>query len=543
MIPQLRPQFALLRVSKLAVILAVVLSSFLAAAQNGVGELRGTVQDETGKPIASATVILQANGETQFRNAQTDRSGRFNFQALREGFYSLRVSADGFDSANIASVSVSARARLAVRLVAATTNASSPSSKMAPQFFDEPQFTVSGVTDTTEVGGHASGPFFRNRDAVEKDVASLAAAAPGSGSPPSGRASNEKALRDAVERNPADFAANHELGRTLVAEGRAQDAIPYLEHAKQLNPGDYQNKCDLALAYANAGEYAVARAQFQSLLAKRETAEAHYLLAGVDEKLGDSLAAVHEYQRAAELDPTETNIFDWGSELLLHHAEDPAVEVFSHGNRLFPRSTRMLIGLGAAEFSAGSSERAVKRLCEASDLNPGDPLPYVFLGKIQRSENTVSPEVIERLHRFLKLQTNNPQANYSYAVAVWKQNQPTPEPHVSAQVESLLKNAVRLDPKFAEAYLQLGVVHAYQKNSAAAISDFQHAIENRPDLQEAHYRLAQAYRAAGNLEQAKAEIKVYEQWAQHSAEQTEREHHEIKQFVYSLQDKPPNPIQ
>ena len=31
-----------------------------------------------------------------------------------------------------------------------------------------------------------------------------------------------------------------------------------------------------------------------------------------DEKLGDALQAVREYQRAAELNPSESNLFDWG---------------------------------------------------------------------------------------------------------------------------------------------------------------------------------------------------------------------------------------
>lgn len=540
MILRFRSHRTTLRALTLAVTVAVALFCLPALGQNGVGELRGTVQDEAGKPVASAIVILQAAGKTQVLSTQTDSGGQFDFQALPDGLYTLRVSAVGFEATNIASVLVSAKAqRLAVRLAAAKTDERSPTSGAAPQFFDEPQFTVSGVTDTTNLGGHGSGPFTRNREAVEKDVASLAATGAISGSPPN----VDKSLREEVDRNPSDFAANHQLGRMLVAEGKAREAIPYLERALELNSGDYQNKCDLGFALASAGEYAAARGRLQSLLTEHETAEVHHLLAGVDEKLGDSLAAVHEYQRAAELAPSESSIFDWGSELLLHHAADPAIEVFTDGNRLFPHSTRMLIGLGAAEFSAGSYEQAIKRLCEASDLNPGYPLPYLFLGKVQRSEKAVPQEVVERLQRFLNLDPANPQASYLYAVAVWKENQPTPRAQVAVQVESLLKNAVRLDPKFAEAYLQLGVVHAYQENSVVAISDFQHAIENRPDLQEAHYRLAQAYRSAGNLDQAKAEIEIYEQWAQRSAEQTEREHHEIKQFVYSLRDKPSMQVQ
>ena len=60
------------------------------------------------------------------------------------------------------------------------------------------------------------------------------------------------------------------------------------------------------------------------------------------------LAAVREYQRAVELDANEPNLFDWGAELLVHRAVEPAIEVFTKGNRLYPQSSRMLLGLAAA---------------------------------------------------------------------------------------------------------------------------------------------------------------------------------------------------
>ncbi len=467
----------------------IVLSSLYAQSQaRGTTELCGTVRDGSDKPVVSATVILQAEGQTTPLLAQTDKGGQFSFQDLSQGTYALRVSAAGFAEASFKAISIVEGSKtFDVKLAALESGAASSST--APQFFDQPQFTVSGMTDTTNLGGHGSGPVVRNREAVEKDVASLG-------------------------------------GTSSVASS-----------------GSPANAYDLARSYANAGDYARARDQLQTLLAEHDTAEAHHLLASVDEKLGDSLDAVHEYERAAELDPSESNIFDWGSELLLHHAAEPAIEVFTNGNRLFPRSTRMLIGLGVAEFAAGSDERAFQRLCAASDLNPRDALPYLFMGKIERSENAVSAQVVGRLHRFLTLRPDNAQANYLYAVALWKQNGQNADAQVSARVESLLKNAVRRDPKFAEAYLQLGIVDASQGKAAAAISDFQHAIENQPDLEEAHYRLAQAYRASGKIEQAKAEIDVYQRLAQQSAQDKEREHREIKQFVYSLRDKPATPIQ
>src|SRR6266404_111893 len=237
------------------------------------------------------------------------------------------------------------------------------------QFYDEPQFTVAGVADTTNLGGHGSDTVVRTKDALAKDTVSLSKPTSGDLSAASS-AAEEKTLRDAVGHDPASFEANHQLGKLLADNGKTRDAILYLEHAAQLNPSDYDNAYELAVAYANAGKYDDSRTHARVLLGRQDRAELHHLLGDVEEKAGNPLEAVREYQRAAEMNPSESHLFDWGTELLAHRAAEPAIEVFAKGNRLFPRSVRMLTGLGASWYALGSFEQAIRRLCEASDLNP-----------------------------------------------------------------------------------------------------------------------------------------------------------------------------
>src|SRR5271165_1813920 len=78
------------------------------------------------------------------------------------------------------------------------------------------------------------------------------------------------------------------------------------------------------------------------------------------------LETVRQYQQAAELDPSEPNLFNWGTELLTHRAADQAVEVFSNGRRLFSRSTRISLGLAVALYSRGSYDQAAQRFFEAT---------------------------------------------------------------------------------------------------------------------------------------------------------------------------------
>ena len=248
-------------------------------------------------------------------------------------------------------------------------------------------------------------------------------------------------------------------------------------------------------------------------------------VAAAAEKQGNALEAAREYQRAAELDPSETNLFDWGAELLEHRAAEQAVEVFTNGHRLFPHSIRMLLGLAVALYSRGSYDQAAQRFFEAADLNPSDPAPYLFLGKISNGSITDSPGFAERLERFARLQPENAWANYYYAATLTR---------TSPKTRALLEKAVRLDPKLGDAFLLLGIVYAEEGNLTKAILAYQSAIEATPPMEEAYYRLAQAYRKTGDTAKAQKELELYQQLSQQSAQKLERERGEIQQFVFEL---------
>ena len=499
--------------------------------------LHGSVRDSKARPVAGATVYLQGKDGTGTLSAQADAAGSYRFSGLGEGIYMLRVEAAGYSRATFGPCALGPREAKALDL---TLEAGA-----APEFFDEPQFTVAGVTDGTNLGGHGSNVVVRTKDSLARDIASLSVAGdkgPSGNALPTARTPDgvdERALRAAAERQPAEFEANHRLGKLLVENGRATESLAYLERASQLKPGDYENGYLLALAYADVGQFQRARTDARTLLTVRgqtqkDQAEVHHLLGDIEEKLGNPLEAVHEYQSAAELNPVEPNFFDWGAELLLHRAVEPAIEVFSKGNRLSPHSARMLIGLGVAWYSGGSYDQAAQRLCEASDLNPGDPKPYLFLGKIQSVETVQSECSTERLRRFVKLQPANAEAHYYYAVNLWKRRKGPDDAESLAQVETLLKQSVALDPKLGVGYLQLGVLYSERRDFSHAVSSYREAINASPQLEEAHYRLAQAYKQTGEKAKAEQELQLYNEISKKKEEEVERERRESRQFVYTL---------
>jgi tetratricopeptide (TPR) repeat protein len=338
-------------------------------------------------------------------------------------------------------------------------------------------------------------------------------------------------------RNPADVEANRKLGEFYLRANRFQDAIPPLRAASKLDPNRSQTEYDLALALEGSGDRAGAGEQVAKLQARNDNADAHRLAGELDEKLGDPLAAVHELERAVREDPSERNYFEWGSELLLHRAVWQAKDVFSAGVKAYPKSVRMLTALGAALFAGALYDEAAQRLCQASDLNPADPEPYLFMGKIEISAPNPLACVDQKLARFVELRPDDPLANYYYAMTVWKQKGQSIDPATSQRVEELLIKAVTLDPQCGEAYLQLGVLESTRQDYAKAIGYYTKAIQANPQMSNAHYRLGVAYDRVGDKESAKKEFQLHDEIEKQQAALVDKQRREVKQFLVVVNGK------
>lgn len=340
-------------------------------------------------------------------------------------------------------------------------------------------------------------------------------------------------LKKAVALEPKNYDANHNLGEIYVKLGKLPEAIPFLKQAQQISPSSYDNGYDLALAYLLMDHPGPARSLIHDLFKQQDTAELHNLLGQIEEKEGNFVAAANEFEAAAHKEPSESNLFDWASELLLHRTLEPAIEVFRDGAERYPASARLAIGLGIAYYSRGIYDKAVKSLLRAADLNPSDPRCYLFLSKAYDSSPSQADEVIQRFRRFAELQPSDARAQYYYAISLWKGKR-AQDPAVDfSQIEALLKKAVALDPKLAEARFQLGNLLSDQTHYAEAIPEYLAALESNSDIPDAHYRLGQAYVHTGQRDKAQAQLALYqEQRAQHLAD-LDKQRAEIRQFVYT----------
>ena len=435
-------------------VMSLFITSLCAAVEIGhAAVVEGCIRDAHGKPVDKAEICIERKApDAKLETIRTGADGRYRIASLHAGTYTLRAETVSFGP-----FALEETQHKTVDLVLKPSSASI-------EFFDEPKFTVAGVTQNAYVGGH--GP-----DTVKRSAEALSAAASALGQAPS-------------QNVGADVSG--------------------LETAVSARPGD---------------------------------AALHHILAEAEARSGNPLAAVREFQRAAELEATETNLFDWGAELLTHGAPEPAAEVFERGTRRYPRSARMLLGAAVALYSHGDYGEAARHFFAATDLNPSDVAPYLFLAKAEPREITEMQGYHDRLARFVNLHPENAWANYYYASCLWKSKNDAQDIN---QVQWLLKRALRLNPKLAPAHLLLGDVLAAQQHLREAIASYEQATEADPDLAQAHYQLARMYRHSGNEPKAQSEMAMFERLQKQSAEQLARRREELPRFVVTLKSAAPN---
>ncbi len=343
----------------------------------------------------------------------------------------------------------------------------------------------------------------------------------------------EEQFHKALALTPDDYTANHNLGEFYIQRDKFAQALPLLQRAQQLKPDARDNGYDLATTEMLLGQYAAARQAVQSLPSQQDSGELRNLLGQIDEKDGKFVAAANDFESAAHLDPSEANLFDWGSELLLHRTYDPAIDVFRTATQRYPDSSRALIGLGMTLYARGLYEEAVKALLQAAKIAPSDARCYLFLSRAYDSSPKQADEVIERFQQYAQQQPTNAVAQFYYAMSLWKGRRIEGANVDFTLIESLLKRSIELDNTLAQAHFQLGNLYADQHQYDRALTEHLSVVELDPKLADAHYRLGTDYTHLGQKDRAQAEYSTYQTLRSEHLAAEEKERAEVQQFVYS----------
>lgn len=312
--------------------------------------------------------------------------------------------------------------------------------------------------------------------------------------------SPEETLRRTQREQPRAFAPNLALGQYLLEAGEAAKAVPFLAAAVAVRPTDEAARYDLAAAYIEAGRLTEAKRLIESMA---PSASVNHLQAQWLTASGQPSPAALQFQKAAEAEPTERHLFDWGNHLQNYGAPEPALKIFRYAIERFPSSARLKVGEGVALYTMREYDAAVRAVCAGVDLNPADLRPLVFLGLMIDLTPESAPMVRQRLESFARRYPGSAQAQYLYGLSLTKTT-------TAAAAEPFLRRAIALAPRLHEPHLELGKLYADTNRTGEAIHELETALRLAPRLEAAHYRLGQLYQRSGQAELARRHLTEYQ---------------------------------
>ena len=151
--------------------ISVSVLASLAFAQFDVGQISGTVYDQTGAVVPRATVKIRNVGTEQATTLETDSAGHYSAPSLPHGRYVISGSASGFGTATSPEVALDVGASVDVDL-------------KLPLASRSQQVTVTGTTETVQtasqvVGNALATSQVQNLPLNGRDITDLIALAPG----------------------------------------------------------------------------------------------------------------------------------------------------------------------------------------------------------------------------------------------------------------------------------------------------------------------------------------------------------------------------
>lgn len=288
------------------------------------------------------------------------------------------------------------------------------------------------------------------------------------------------------------------------------DAIPCLERAHAMDPtGDSAGSVviyDLGLAYLQTGATDAARVLVEKQLKSQDRAEFHDLLGAIETKRQHFHAASTQYQIAAQMDPSEQNIFDFATSLSRFQGSS-AEKIFRYGIAKYPGSVKLHVGLGSALYAQGQSTEAAQEMCAAARLDPADPHPMEMIGETQQIPPDLAAEITSHFADLVHRYPQNARLLYDYAMSlsgIWS-GQTFP----NAGAEVLLQRVLALDPHLARAYFSLAQIEERKKQYAEAVENYRKAADLSLTNDQYLYRLAFAYKEAGNVRMFQKELQQF----------------------------------
>ncbi|MEQ1352783.1 MAG: tetratricopeptide repeat protein [Candidatus Acidiferrum sp.] len=318
--------------------------------------------------------------------------------------------------------------------------------------------------------------------------------------------------------------------------GRLDEAAEGFSAIVKASPAFAEAHLNLGLAYEEVGKNEAAITSFQKALSiKPRLRGANLFLAIAEYRLNDLDKAVAALRKETSYYPADANAWMWLGAVQLAKSQpedaaqaldkaaklDPAnVDILYHRGRAHlliskdsyenmfkadPNSWRVHQVLAQADAESDRHTDAIAEYQAAIKLAPQQPGLHEELGTEYRNAGQIEPADAQ-YRAELEIDPQNISVRFKLGTLQIERGRP-------AEAKTLIEAALQQNPAIPDAHYYLGRTEMQLGNDAAAIAEFQEAVNGKvdPDIaQQAFYQLALVYRRQHRMDDAKAALAQFE---------------------------------
>jgi len=311
-----------------------------------------------------------------------------------------------------------------------------------------------------------------------------------------------RVLSSANSVDPKNYKVFRGLGRLELRRRNGQGAVQYATQATTLYEGDVESYVILSRAYMLLNDYngaIVASRKARELDVNSREAQIVYAeslfgaqgaAAAIDYlvRLVTNYPMVSEYRLAL------------GDLYLKDQNYKGALEMYEQVARLQSKPKEALLKLGQVQQRERNFEQALSQFIKAATLDPSDPEPLFLAGKLYLDMKKPN-EAKAQFQRILNINKEYPLVNYNMGVAFLS---------LSSAKEALeqAKLEIQKNPRLADPYILAAEAYDLLGQYSLCASEYQKAVQLRPQGSMMYVKMARCYRLSGNLDASLSMINI-----------------------------------
>lgn len=290
-------------------------------------------------------------------------------------------------------------------------------------------------------------------------------------------------------RNEFNFiiARERDYQDALRAEQRKKAGGDALAETEQKDEGpsaearDLAKQLEQAKKYTSAGQHDKAITIYSAFLAKDPSGNppVYYYLGKSLFGSGDLTRAEQSFRQALELQPSMRGCHFYLGNIAVKNEDYPlAVTEFEQELALSPESDSVLLNLGSARAKAGDSDGALAAFQQAVEVNPDKSEAYMQMASLyeERGDKAKAEEMYERV---VSLDPKNAALSfYNLGVHAWNENR-------GQEATQAFRKALELDPTYAASHRELARALMGMQDFPGALEHFEQYLKLNPGAPDA----------------------------------------------------------